>query len=198
MELAIGEGIVGLTDQAKARLRKAEADGILGDSEITAQLVVAAVTRDAALARELYAKALEAQKKRAQPDDPNGEGVRAVEGLLKLAEGKPAEAAAAMEPMPLRSSLSDVISIWSLAKFQAKDFAAAAKGFDFLTSPEARSGLSASAPFTVLMRGRTYAQLGQKAEARKSYQKFFDIWKDADPDLPLLVQAREEFAKLTS
>ena len=48
------------------------------------------------------------------------------------------------------------------------------------------------------MRGRTYAQLGQKEEARKSYQKFFDIWKDADPDVPLLLQAREEFAKLTS
>ena len=42
------------------------------------------------------------------------------------------------------------------------------------------------------------AQLGQKDEARRSYQKFFEIWKDADPNLPLLVQAREEFAKLRS
>ena len=36
------------------------------------------------------------------------------------------------------------------------------------------------------------------AEARKSYQKCFDIFKDADPDLPLLLQGREEFAKLGS
>ena len=41
-------------------------------------------------------------------------------------------------------------------------------------------------------------QLGQKDEARKSYQKFFELFKDADPDLPLLVQAREEFGKLGS
>ena len=44
---------------------------------------------------------------------------------------------------------------------------------------------------------RVQAELGQKEEARKSYQNFFDLWKDADPDVPLLVQAREEFAKLT-
>ena len=40
--------------------------------------------------------------------------------------------------------------------------------------------------------------MGQKEEARKNYQKFFELWKDADPDLPLLIQARDEFAKLGS
>jgi hypothetical protein len=40
--------------------------------------------------------------------------------------------------------------------------------------------------------------MGQKDEARKNYQKLFEIWKDADPDLPLLVQARQEFDKLGS
>jgi eukaryotic-like serine/threonine-protein kinase len=48
------------------------------------------------------------------------------------------------------------------------------------------------------MRGRAYAHLGNREEARKSYQKFFDIFKDADPDLPLLLEARDEFAKLAS
>ena len=42
---------------------------------------------------------------------------------------------------------------------------------------------------------RVQAQLGQKDEARRNYQKLFEMWKDADPDLPLLVQAREEFVK---
>jgi hypothetical protein len=41
-------------------------------------------------------------------------------------------------------------------------------------------------------------QLGKKDEARASYQKFFEIFRDADPDLPLLVQAKEEFGKLGS
>ena len=121
-----------------------------------------------------------------------------MQGLLKLAEGKPAEAAAAIEPIGIRASLTDIVSIWSIAKFQAGDFASAAKGFDFLASKDARAGLSASQPFTWVMRARCYAQLGQKEEARKSYQKFFDIFKDADPDVPLLLQARDEFARLTS
>ena len=38
--------------------------------------------------------------------------------------------------------------------------------------------------------------MGKTDEARKSYQKFFELFKDADPDLPLLVKAREEFSKL--
>ncbi len=48
------------------------------------------------------------------------------------------------------------------------------------------------------MLARTQAKMGQKDEARKNYEKFFEIFKDADPDLPLLVQARDEFAKLGS
>jgi tetratricopeptide (TPR) repeat protein len=200
MQLAISEAISGLGDQAKARAQKAEADGILDEGKVPDRLVLAAITRDAAAARALYPKAIELMKTRSQPGDPNSEAVRAMDGLLKLAEGKPGEAATAMEPVPLQPSQdsNEVISIWALAKFQAKDFASAAKGFDFLTSAESRRGLSASTPFTWLMRGRTYAALGQKEEARKSYQKFLDIWKDADPDVPLLVEGREEFAKLAS
>ena len=34
------------------------------------------------------------------------------------------------------------------------------------------------------------------AAARKSYQDFFALWKDADPDLPVLVQAKKEYEQL--
>ena len=37
---------------------------------------------------------------------------------------------------------------------------------------------------------------GDTAAARKSYQDFFALWKDADPDLPVLVQARKEYGAL--
>jgi tetratricopeptide (TPR) repeat protein len=37
---------------------------------------------------------------------------------------------------------------------------------------------------------------GDTATARKSYQDFFALWKDADSDLPVLVQARKEYADL--
>ena len=34
------------------------------------------------------------------------------------------------------------------------------------------------------------------AKARAAYQDFFALWKDADPDIPILKQARAEYAKL--
>jgi eukaryotic-like serine/threonine-protein kinase len=37
---------------------------------------------------------------------------------------------------------------------------------------------------------------GDKAKARVAYQDFFNIWKNADPDIPLLKEAKEEYAKL--
>jgi serine/threonine protein kinase/tetratricopeptide (TPR) repeat protein len=37
---------------------------------------------------------------------------------------------------------------------------------------------------------------GDTAAARKSYQDFFGLWKEADSDLPVLVQARKEYAEL--
>jgi len=34
------------------------------------------------------------------------------------------------------------------------------------------------------------------AKARTSYQDFFAFWKDADPDIPILKEAKAEYAKL--
>ena len=43
---------------------------------------------------------------------------------------------------------------------------------------------------------RAHAVAGEKAKARKAYQDFFALWKDADPDIPILKQAKAEYAKL--
>jgi eukaryotic-like serine/threonine-protein kinase len=44
--------------------------------------------------------------------------------------------------------------------------------------------------------GRAYAVSGETAKARSSYQAFFALWKDADPDIPILKDAKAEYAKL--
>jgi tetratricopeptide (TPR) repeat protein len=44
--------------------------------------------------------------------------------------------------------------------------------------------------------GRAYAMQGDVAKARVSYQDFLALWKDADPDIPILKQAKAEYAKL--
>jgi hypothetical protein len=43
---------------------------------------------------------------------------------------------------------------------------------------------------------RAQATMGDKAAARKSYQDFLALWKDADPDIPIYKQAKAEYAKL--
>jgi HEAT repeat protein len=44
--------------------------------------------------------------------------------------------------------------------------------------------------------GRARALSGDKAAARTAYQDFFALWKDADSDIPILKQAKAEYAKL--
>jgi serine/threonine protein kinase/tetratricopeptide (TPR) repeat protein len=44
--------------------------------------------------------------------------------------------------------------------------------------------------------GRAYAMSGETAKARTAYQDLFAVWKDADPDMPIMKQARAEYAKL--
>jgi eukaryotic-like serine/threonine-protein kinase len=44
--------------------------------------------------------------------------------------------------------------------------------------------------------GRARALAGDLAQARTAYQDFLALWKDADPDIPILKQAKAEYAKL--
>jgi eukaryotic-like serine/threonine-protein kinase len=44
--------------------------------------------------------------------------------------------------------------------------------------------------------GRAYALAGDKTKAHAAYQDFLALWKDADPDIPILQQAKAEYAKL--
>jgi eukaryotic-like serine/threonine-protein kinase len=48
----------------------------------------------------------------------------------------------------------------------------------------------------VVGQARGYQRLGDTTKARTAYQDFFALWKDADPDIPILKQAKAEYAKL--
>ena len=43
---------------------------------------------------------------------------------------------------------------------------------------------------------RAYALQGDTAKARAAYQDFLGLWKDAAPDIPILKEAKQEYAKL--
>jgi len=47
-----------------------------------------------------------------------------------------------------------------------------------------------------LQLGRAYAMNNDTAKAKSAYQDFLTLWKDADPDIPILKQAKAEYAKL--
>ena len=47
-----------------------------------------------------------------------------------------------------------------------------------------------------LQLARAHALSGDAAGARTAYQDFFTLWKDADPDIPILKEAKAEYAKL--
>ena len=43
---------------------------------------------------------------------------------------------------------------------------------------------------------RAYALSGDTAKSRSAYQEFLTLWKDADPDIPILKEAKADYAKL--
>ena len=51
-------------------------------------------------------------------------------------------------------------------------------------------------PLARLQLGRAQKMMGDNASARKSYEEFLNIWKDADADLPIYRQAKAEYAQL--
>ena len=60
-------------------------------------------------------------------------------------------------------------------------------------------GLVGNFPWGALARlslARAYAMQGDTAKARAAYRDFLTLWKDADPDIPILKEAKAEYAKL--
>ena len=60
-------------------------------------------------------------------------------------------------------------------------------------------GIAVNSPLGALARlqlGRAHVLAGDKSKARNAYLEFLELWKDADPDIPVLKQAKLEYAKL--
>ena len=60
-------------------------------------------------------------------------------------------------------------------------------------------GIVLNEPIGALARlqiGRAYAMQGDTPRAKAAYQDFLTLWKDADPDIPIFIAAKAEYAKL--
>jgi serine/threonine protein kinase/tetratricopeptide (TPR) repeat protein len=88
------------------------------------------------------------------------------------------------------------IYVRGLAYMQAKRGTEAAAEFQKIVG---HRGIAPTAPEHSLAKlglGRAYAISGDTSKARAAYQDFLALWKDADPDIPILKEAKAEYAKL--
>ena len=83
-----------------------------------------------------------------------------------------------------------------LVYLKQKNGASAAAEFKKILEARFRDPTNYFIPFAQVQLARTYALQNDPAKARTAYQDFLAMWKDADPDIPILKEAKTEYAKL--
>jgi len=122
-----------------------------------------------------------------------GEGAEAIEAL------RPAIAYDLAPPWPIDYPVVGypmILYLRGQAHLHNGDSAAAATAFQRMLDHRGFAVTSPIYPLAYVGLARARALAGDKATARKAYEQFFSIWKDADPDIPILRQAKAEYAKL--
>jgi eukaryotic-like serine/threonine-protein kinase len=83
-----------------------------------------------------------------------------------------------------------------MAYLKSKQGTEAAAEFQKVLDHRGASGASPYCALANLGLARSHALIGDAAKARTTYQDFLSLWKDADPDIPILKEAKAEYAKL--
>ena len=82
------------------------------------------------------------------------------------------------------------------ALIAAHRYAEAAAEFQKILDHHGIVGADPIGALAHLQLGRMFVFSGDKSKAKAAYQDFLTLWKDADPDIPILRQAKAEYAKL--
>jgi serine/threonine protein kinase/tetratricopeptide (TPR) repeat protein len=120
--------------------------------------------------------------------------------LLELQRGNAPQAVELLEPAA-RYDLGSrspyyVPYVRGLAHLRSRAGAAAAAQFQKVLDHRGLDPLSALYPLSQLGLARAKALAGDTAQARRAYQDFLALWKDADASIPVLRDAQAEYAKL--
>ena len=211
MERAKGLNMPDLAAQALAD--EATAETVLGYPSRAGQLIdsALALSREpafvadvaelcAADGQERKAETLMAEARKARPDDTFLQSVVAprTEARLQMRQGKAAAAVqtlAAAQPYENGLELRTHV-LRGEAYLASGDAANAAAEFRKFLARHADAPFSVFYPLAQLGLARALAAQHNAAGARTAYQDLFAMWKDADPDLPVLKQAKAEYAKL--
>ena len=112
--------------------------------------------------------------------------IRAAVALERKDPGRAIELLVDMGPVYLRGE----------AYLMLRDGGAAAAEFKKFIDPRGVAMNSSWGALARLGLARAYALQGDTVKARAAYQDFLTLWKEADPDVPILKQAKAEYAKL--
>ena len=123
------------------------------------------------------------------------------EALIAIQRGNPARA---IELLELARPYELGFDAWllpvytrGLAYLALKDGATAAAEFQNVLEHRGATDGWIFYPLARLQQGRAFALAGDVVRSRASYEAFLAGWKDADPDVPVLLEARRELKELT-
>ncbi len=116
----------------------------------------------------------------------------AAAGVAGLEAGRPYELGAGPGGYPAYR----LMYVRGLVYLRMKDGEKAAVEFQKILDHRGLEPTSELIPLSQLNIGRAYALQGDVGKARTAYQDFLALWKDADPDIPILKEAKAEYAKL--
>jgi len=127
-----------------------------------------------------------------------------VQAFADLQRGNAAAAIAGLEagrPYELGAGPGSYPAHWlvyvrGLVYLKMKDGEKAAVEFQKILEHPGLDPPSEFIPLSQLNIARAYALRGDVGKARTAYQDFLALWKDADPDIPILKEAKAEYAKL--
>jgi eukaryotic-like serine/threonine-protein kinase len=119
---------------------------------------------------------------------------------IELGRGSPAKAVELLQPATPYELGWDArllpVDTRGRAYLKAKQGREAAAEFQKLLDHRQIGLTSAISSIAHLQLGRARALSGDNGGARTAYQDFFTLWKDADPDVPILKEAKAEYARL--
>ena len=93
------------------------------------------------------------------------------------------------------SSLA-AVHIRGLAYLRAGKGSEAAAEFQKILDHEGIAVFSPRHPLARLGLARSHERMGDRGRSRHDYEDFLALWKDADPDIPILKEAKAEYEKL--
>jgi predicted Zn-dependent protease len=119
-----------------------------------------------------------------------------IRAAIELSRNQPGQAVELLQSAaPYERAHAYAVYLRGLAYLRARKGAEAAAEFQKILDHKG-ANWGPYYPLSYVGLARAAALTGDSARARKAYQDFLALWKDADPDVPILKEAKEEYAKL--